>query len=236
MADTPNTRRLYKSRSDRMLDGICGGVADYFGVDSTLVRIAWVLITLLGGAGILLYLLAMIIMPANPDPAATTASPAHLHERNSKFWGILLVGVGTVWFFGNLGIPLWRHWWGFSWDVLLPVLLILAGVAFIFGGRNSLSTAPLPGAGTPFGTPLPPPAQPVPPSRLYKSRSERKVSGVCGGIGVYFGIDPTLVRLLFVITALASFGIVVVLYIIMALVVPREPEPIAVGRGSVPAS
>ena len=68
------TRRLLKSRADRMLDGVCGGVAEYFGLDSTLVRLAWVLLALVGGMGILLYIAAMIIMPAGSAAAPGEAN------------------------------------------------------------------------------------------------------------------------------------------------------------------
>jgi phage shock protein C len=208
-----------------MLDGVCGGVAEYFGLDSTLVRIAWVLLTLVGGVGVLLYIVAMIIMPVNRGQ--TSAPPVAVRERNSKFWGILLVVVGTVWFLGNLGLPLWHHWWGLAWDVVLPVLLILAGVAFLFGGRNSLSPAPVT-SDAPL-QPESPAAETPPPSglraRLYKSRAEKKIFGVCGGIASYFNVDPTMVRLLFIIASFASFGFMLLLYVIMAIVTPREPVP-----------
>ena len=66
---------------------------------------------------------------------------------------------------------------------------------------------------------------PVPPraNRLYRSRKERKIFGVCGGIANHIDTDPTIVRLLFVIGAFASFGFVVLVYIAMAIVVPEEP-------------
>ena len=222
MAALDGMHRLYKSRVDRMLDGVCGGVAEYFNLDSTLVRLAWVLLILVGGMGILLYLVAMVIMPA--DRREAPAPPAAPRERNSKFWGILLVAVGTVWFLGNLGLPLWHHWWGLAWDVVLPVLLILAGVAFMFGGRNWLSAAPVsPG---PFAGPDTPDAGTIPPApqaRLFKSRTEKKIFGVCGGLAAYFNADPTIVRLLFIIASFASSGFMVLLYVIMAIVTPREP-------------
>ena len=59
-------KRLYRSRNDRTLAGICGGIAEYFGWDPTLVRVAWVLLTLLGGSGILLYLIMWLVMPEAP--------------------------------------------------------------------------------------------------------------------------------------------------------------------------
>ncbi len=56
-------KRLTRSKKDRMIAGVCGGMAEYFDIDPTLVRLALVLITLMGGAGILAYIVAWIIMP-----------------------------------------------------------------------------------------------------------------------------------------------------------------------------
>ena len=49
-----------------MLDGVCGGIAEYFGIDPTVVRLIWVLFSLMGGCGILAYIIAAIIIPRNP--------------------------------------------------------------------------------------------------------------------------------------------------------------------------
>ena len=56
-------KRLYKSESDKMLCGVCGGIAEYFRVDPTIVRLAWSIFTSLGGAGIWAYIIAAIIIP-----------------------------------------------------------------------------------------------------------------------------------------------------------------------------
>ena len=50
-----------------MLAGVCSGIAEYFGWDPTVVRLAWVLFMLLGGSGVLAYIIAMIVMPERPD-------------------------------------------------------------------------------------------------------------------------------------------------------------------------
>ena len=55
--------RLYKSRENRMVGGVCGGIAEYFGLDPTLVRLAWVVLAALFGSGILAYIIAAIIIP-----------------------------------------------------------------------------------------------------------------------------------------------------------------------------
>lgn len=56
-------KRLYRSSKDKILGGVCAGVADYFDVDPTIVRLIWVLLTLAWGAGLLLYIIAWIIVP-----------------------------------------------------------------------------------------------------------------------------------------------------------------------------
>ena len=58
-----SSKKLYKSTSDNKLAGVCGGIAEYFDVDSTIIRLAWVLFTLAGGAGLLAYIIAAIVMP-----------------------------------------------------------------------------------------------------------------------------------------------------------------------------
>jgi phage shock protein C len=64
-------KRLQRSRTEKMIGGVCGGLAEYFNVDPTIVRILWVLITLLGGAGIILYVILWVIMPLErPGPPA----------------------------------------------------------------------------------------------------------------------------------------------------------------------
>ena len=60
-------KKLYKSASDKKLAGVCGGLADYLDMDSTIVRLVWVLVSLAGGAGLLAYLLAALIMPEAPE-------------------------------------------------------------------------------------------------------------------------------------------------------------------------
>lgn len=59
-------KKLYKSNQNKMLDGVCGGIAEYFGIDPTVVRLIWVLFSLMGGSGILAYIIAAIIIPRSP--------------------------------------------------------------------------------------------------------------------------------------------------------------------------
>jgi phage shock protein C len=60
------TRKLYRSKTDRKLAGVCGGLAQYFNVDATLIRVLFVLLAVLGGSGLVLYVAMWIIVPNQP--------------------------------------------------------------------------------------------------------------------------------------------------------------------------
>lgn len=60
-------KRLYKIEKGKKLDGVCGGIAEYFEIDPTLVRLAWILFTACAGSGILAYIIAAIIMPRKSE-------------------------------------------------------------------------------------------------------------------------------------------------------------------------
>jgi phage shock protein C len=64
------TRKLYRSRTNRQVAGVCGGLAQYFNLDATLIRILFVVLAVLGGSGIVLYLAMWIIVPKEPAGAA----------------------------------------------------------------------------------------------------------------------------------------------------------------------
>jgi len=65
MAKMEKMKKLYRSGKDRILGGVCGGIAEYFSVDPTLVRLIWILLAL-NGAGILAYFIAWVVIPRNP--------------------------------------------------------------------------------------------------------------------------------------------------------------------------
>ena len=66
MEEKAMSKKLYKSTHDRKICGVCGGIAEYFNIDATLVRLAWVAFTCLGGSGILAYIIAGIVMSDDP--------------------------------------------------------------------------------------------------------------------------------------------------------------------------
>jgi phage shock protein C len=143
--------KLMRSRTDQMVGGVCGGLANYLRVDATLVRLVFVLLALGNGAGVLIYLVLWIVIPREDRPAGAgteetiSADASEIAERarglgdevrgmasapNPKaalFFGVALIGLGVIFLLENL------HWlWWFRFDVLWPVMLILVGLLLIW--------------------------------------------------------------------------------------------------------
>ena len=60
--------------------------------------------------------------------------------------------------------------------------------------------------------------------KVYLSATDRKIGGVCGGLGEYFDRDPTIFRILFVIVTLLSFGLGIIAYLLLWLIIPKRPK------------
>lgn len=56
-------KKLYKSQTDRKICGVCGGIAEYFGIDPTIIRLIWAIVALFYGTGILIYIIAALVLP-----------------------------------------------------------------------------------------------------------------------------------------------------------------------------
>lgn len=66
-------KRLYRSRTDRQVAGVCGGIAEYLALDPTIVRVIWVILSLAGGPGLILYIILAMVVPEEPEFVQTSA-------------------------------------------------------------------------------------------------------------------------------------------------------------------
>ena len=132
-------KRLYRSKKDRILGGVCGGIAEYFDVDPTWVRLLWALCVLAGGVGLLAYILAWAIIPSNPKQkgsdngevarmAARKGREMRKEERGNGMLiaGIIVLGIGLVFLATNFG---WLGGW--DWKKTWPVFLVIVGIGLL---------------------------------------------------------------------------------------------------------
>lgn len=127
--DPPFYEGLRRSRSDRVVAGVAGGLGHHFGIDPVIVRIGFVLLTIFGGSGVLLYLLAWLVIAkeGNADTSAMRALRGSPEGNRTLLFVVLAVGAILI-----LASPLvWFDGFGIGDGLALPLLLIAAGVAFL---------------------------------------------------------------------------------------------------------
>jgi phage shock protein PspC (stress-responsive transcriptional regulator) len=132
--EQPAVKRLERSRSDRMLAGVCGGLARYFDIHPAFYRIGFVVLTLIGGAGILIYLAAALVIPDEGEEDSIAA--AVLRERGDRPWpliGLALLGVAALVLLSRVSI--WPHG-----DAAWILLLVVGGMVLLLTHRPRAET------------------------------------------------------------------------------------------------
>lgn len=234
--ENPPAKRLYRSRGDKMIGGVCGGLAEYFNLDANIIRVIWVAAVLLGGVGVLAYIICWIVIPENP--AETIPAAGHGKSSNSSLiWGGILIVLGFIFLAGQLdwfdAYPFffnwrWHPWWFWHgrFDLLLPVGIILIGVYYLMAMMKK--DKPAAGATKPEIT-----GGQTMEKKLTRSVDDRMIGGVCGGLAKYFGVDPSFVRIAFALLTLAGGGFLgIIAYVVMLIIIPEESAATTGGSGS----
>ena len=153
-------KRLYRSETNKVIGGVCGGLGEYFEIDPVLVRIIAVLAALANGVGLLAYIIGWIIIPkrqaedviyapqsqqrpqaqAQPQPQSSAIPTAEYSSWRKFLPGIILIGIGVI-------LLVRENWYWFAWDEFWPILLIVVGLFLIFHRRKSAVDATEPTAG-----------------------------------------------------------------------------------------
>ena len=149
--------KLYRSKKDCVIGGVCGGIAEYFDIDTTLVRLLAVLIFFFGGSGLIAYIIGWIIIPQNPNgntednfenkgeiegiikkgtDKANKKVEGNLPEERSKgksernrniILGVIFIIAGFI-FMGSTLFP-WITW--VAWGTFWPVIIIVVGLVIM---------------------------------------------------------------------------------------------------------
>jgi phage shock protein PspC (stress-responsive transcriptional regulator) len=248
-ADTKK-RKLFRNTGNKMLGGVCAGIADYFGIDATWVRLAWVLLLITYGMGIIIYLILWAVLPEseNEDSSeplnrrqdADDSQRKLFRDTHNRKIGGVCAGLGV--YFG-VSVTLIRLI--FVALLLFPILLFLRFFPFIFAGFPVMIfyiilmiVIPEPKTEDEIETMNRRRETDKPRRELFRNPDNKQIGGVCSGLGVYLGASATLIRLIFVALALFSFlffkayGIgffpfifagfpVTIFYIILMIVIPE---------------
>jgi len=153
-------KTLHRSQTDKVIAGVCGGLADYFDIDSTIIRLLFILIVALGGSGVFLYLILWLTMPKSSSGEAVLTeervkefaneikekaqdfkeevkkynrnTEMHNHGGGRRFFGWLLLVLGIAFLVNNL-VPYWMR---AQMIRFWPLFLIVAAILLIVNSRK----------------------------------------------------------------------------------------------------
>jgi phage shock protein PspC (stress-responsive transcriptional regulator) len=194
-----------------MIGGVCGGVAEYFQVDPTLIRLIWVATVLFGGIGIIIYIASLIIIPLNPVQTPSDRSE-NLIKDKPLFWGSLLIIIGIFLLFRQFGFFYAFNFWNIPWQSVWAIVLIVIGVLLLFSRAKKDSDEVS--------------AEAVK-KKLYRSKNQKMIAGVCGGLAEFFEFDVSIIRVLWILGTIMSIGIGIIAYIVLMFVFPEEQDNVS---------
>lgn len=135
-------KKLYRSRDDRVIFGICGGLGKYFEIDSWIIRIFFIAFIFFNGFGIILYLILAILIPLErgiKEESLKQEIDETIIEINRRknvkiFLGFILVFIGIIYIF-RMYFPI-GFYYLFNWRALWPYVIIIIGLYVIFRNTN----------------------------------------------------------------------------------------------------
>ena len=129
-------KKLYRSRKDSTIAGVCGGLGEYFSIDPTFLRIIFVLLVFADGIGLIAYIIAWIVMPQRPVEKeavveAETGQPVKYGSWNKYIPGAILIALGVYFIMRE-------HYWWWHIEQYWPVILIVFGLFLVLrmGGKR----------------------------------------------------------------------------------------------------
>jgi phage shock protein PspC (stress-responsive transcriptional regulator) len=203
----PKFKRFQRSRNNVVLAGVCSGIADYFNADVGNLRLIALFTLLLGGWSIIAYLITASLMSIETSPPVL--SDKQLTAQRKENFRVVLSGILLL-----VGFHYALIAFGLSSSVrifllpnsfLFPVAVFFLGVIILINKNYGASENPKNRA-----------------EKLFRSKNDRRLMGVCGGLGKYLDIDSSSLRIIFILMTLLTLGAFSLLYILIVLLTSSE--------------
>ena len=200
-------RKLRKSTRNRIIFGICGGLGEYLSIDPVFFRLMFLFSILMGGWGIIVYLIAALAMegPLEEEEQDDDETTEVNRQNNvSLIAGIILL-AGLYVIFDNLGYFQFLSLMGISTDLIILLITAITAFFLFFRRRDEEDSKPLP-------------------AHFRRSRANALFGGVCSGLGEYLGLSPFAVRFWFISLSIITLGMPIIIYFYFIGKIPKEDE------------
>ena len=201
------SKKLYRSKNNVVLAGVCAGIADYLKIDVANIRLFALLSLLIGGWGMAAYIITAFLLPAenNSDELPEAEKSALQKENFRTLSGGLLMLAGLYFAFNYTGISYSGRIFILPDGIVFPVAAILIGLFILSRKHNFNSGSPEVRAG-----------------QFFRSRRDKIFTGVCGGLAEYLNTDASLLRIIFIISGMLTLGFFAVAYLLLTLFTNSE--------------
>jgi phage shock protein C len=200
-------RKLCKSNYNKIILGVCGGMGEYFSIEPVFFRLLFLFGILLGGWGIIFYLIAALLIPrGNDEKEIDEAETEAVKKSNSVslIAGIILLAglyiifddLGYFYFLSRLGIP----------SEFVLALTVGVIIFFVFSLHSVVRV------------------EKEAPERFLLNRDKALFGGVCRGFAGYIGVSPAAIRLIAVVLSFVTFGFPVLIYLFFLATIPKEQK------------
>jgi phage shock protein C len=200
-------KKFQRSRNNVIISGVCSGIADYFGIDAGLVRVLALLTLLLGAWSIIVYLITASLMPVDMEqPIQSGAEHSKRHKENFRvvLSGVLIL-VGIHFALAAFGLTSSARIFFMPHSLLFSIAVFFLGVTILinrgFYTNETVNNIE---------------------EKLFRTIKDRRLLGVCGGLGKYMNVDSSSLRIIFVLLTLLTLGVFVLIYVLVYLLTPFE--------------
>jgi len=205
----PPVKRVQRSKNDVVIAGVCSGLAEYLNTDAANIRLIALLTLLLGGWSVAAYLLTALLLPVEQNPRQLSENEKEtMHKENFRIvLSGLLILTGFHYALLYLGIGRNARIFILPNSFIFPVGAIAAGVYFLVISSSGKSFANVKRE-----------------EKFFRSRTDKIIMGVCGGLAKYLNVDSSALRIIFILAALLTLGVFVVLYFFLGIITKFEAE------------
>ncbi len=202
-------KKLQRSKSNVVIAGVCSGIAEYLKMDAATVRIVALLTVLLGGWGAIVYIITALLLPVEQNSKQLTNTEIN-SQRKENFKTVLsglLILAGIHFALVYIGFRSGERIFILPNEFVFPFVSMVFGITLL---RKNVAVFDEPSFQNP--------------ESYSRSRTDRKILGVCGGLGKYLNIDSSALRIIFILATLLTLGIFSIVYIYFTLFTFYETE------------
>lgn len=203
--ESPSLKRLQKVKKNSLIAGVCTGIAEYFGMEPIIIRVIFIISIFFGGWGIAAYFMAAVLMPSESNLQSINIEDLPENNYAKTITGSIFIFIGLYFIVDSFGYSPSILFFGLSRVLILPIFLIITGV-FLIVKINDLSPVK---SGIRY-------------IKLVRSKNDRRILGVCGGLASYLNIESNNLRMIWIIFSFISIGIGIIIYLFIAALTETE--------------